>query len=60
MNKVNIVACCDKCGNFEVVRARGKRLATSGETYDLPRNVVCPKCRMWATIIRIEQPKGKK
>lgn len=54
-NKVRISAKCNKCGEFEVVRTRGKRQATSGETYDLPKNVVCPTCRMWAEIINAEE-----
>lgn len=52
---VNISALCDKCGPFEVVRKRKMRVLESGDVRDLPGNVVCPKCRMWARIIRIEE-----
>jgi ssDNA-binding Zn-finger/Zn-ribbon topoisomerase 1 len=53
--KARIHAKCDKCGDFEVVRKRTKRTATSGEVYDLPRCVICPSCRMWAAITRVEE-----
>ncbi len=53
--KARIHATCEKCGDFEVVRKRTKRVLESGEVRDLPQNVVCPNCRMWAKITRIEE-----
>lgn len=43
-----IKAECHKCGGFEVVRRHIVCRSTSGKMIDRPRNVVCPKCRMWA------------
>lgn len=54
-NKVRITGQCDKCGRFEVIRKRGKRVDTNGQVHDLPRQVVCPSCRMWGTIVAIKE-----
>lgn len=55
---VRIHAKCEKCGDFEVVRKRTKRRLESGEVRDLPTNVVCPGCRLWGTITRVEEIAG--
>lgn len=55
MRKVKITGECDKCGRFEVIRKRGKRVDTCGVVHDLPRSVVCPTCRMWGRIVTIEE-----
>lgn len=52
-----IKACCDKCGPFQVSRRRGYKTTTCGVVYDLPANVVCPKCRMWAKVDQVEPAK---
>ncbi|MEW6595682.1 MAG: hypothetical protein AB1413_12515 [Thermodesulfobacteriota bacterium] len=50
---VKVAAACDKCGNFEVVRKRRPVRRDGCPDSDLPQNVVCPKCRMWAKITRV-------
>jgi len=55
MSKVKIYAECDKCGPFAVERKRRPVKLTSGQVVSLPQNVVCPTCRMWGTIIAIEE-----
>jgi ssDNA-binding Zn-finger/Zn-ribbon topoisomerase 1 len=55
MREVKITGECDKCGRFEVIRKRGKRVDVHGRVFDLPRNVVCPTCRMWGEIVKVEE-----
>lgn len=55
--KCKITGECEKCGRFEVIRKRGKRVDTHGQIHDLPRSVVCPNCRMWGQIVKIEEMK---
>jgi len=54
-NEFKITGSCDKCGRFEVIRMRGKRVSSDGKVHYLPQNVVCPTCRMWAEIVAIEE-----
>ena len=53
--KVKITGQCEKCGRFEVIRKRGKRVRTNGEVHDLPQSVVCPNCRMWGRVVMVEE-----
>jgi len=55
MSKVKIHAQCDKCGLFQVERRRKAVKRDGHPVTDLPQNVVCPTCRMWGRIIRIEE-----
>lgn len=53
MATVTITAECEKRGKFVVQRRRYLRRSSVGRAYDLPQNVVCPTCRMWATTIKV-------
>jgi hypothetical protein len=52
-----IEAECDKCGEFTVQRKpkTGARvLSTSDQDNSAWRQVVCPKCKMWAEVLTIK------
>jgi hypothetical protein len=55
MSKVRIHAKCDKCGPFAVVRRRKAVKRDGHHATDLPQNVVCPSCRMWGEIVKVEE-----
>lgn len=53
--KARIFAWCKKCGPFVVIRRRRLARRDGCPDSDLPQNVVCPQCRQWGTITRVEE-----
>ena len=50
----NVTAVCERHGEFQVQRKTVRKKSTSGEIYTI-ENLVCPNCRCWAKVSKIEE-----